>query len=189
MHADASLGELHEVIVEAMGWDGGHLHMFSDDITQYGTPDGDLGFADEGEFALADVLFEPGDRLRYIYDFGDDWDHDISTAPSNQPAHEPVQLWRAACLALISRVMRGRVRRTSPDALLDKPDDMFDRDVEWMELTAFTADERPGATLGIVSGTRRQGKTFPHRICHTGRAAGSGGPGAHLARSVAHRLR
>jgi uncharacterized protein len=50
--------------------------------------------------------------------------------------------------------------RTSPDVLPDKPDDMFDRDVEWMELAAFAADERPGATLGIVSGRRRQGKTF-----------------------------
>ena len=77
VHADAPLGERHEVIVAAMGWDGGHLHMFSDNITQYGAPDGDLGFADEGEFALAAVLFEPGDRLRYTYDFGDDWDHDI----------------------------------------------------------------------------------------------------------------
>ena len=75
--AGISLGELHEVIVAAMGWDGGHLHMFSDDITQYGAPDVDLGCADEDEFALADVLFEPGDRLRYTYDFGDDWDHDI----------------------------------------------------------------------------------------------------------------
>jgi hypothetical protein len=37
---------------------------------------------------------------------------------------------------------------------------MFDRDAEWMELTAFASDERPGATLGIVSGRRRQGKTF-----------------------------
>ncbi len=37
---------------------------------------------------------------------------------------------------------------------------MFDRDVEWMELTAFASDERPGATLGVVSGRRRQGKTF-----------------------------
>jgi AAA+ ATPase superfamily predicted ATPase len=37
---------------------------------------------------------------------------------------------------------------------------MFDRDVEWMELAAFTDDDRPGASLGIVSGRRRQGKTF-----------------------------
>jgi uncharacterized protein len=50
--------------------------------------------------------------------------------------------------------------RTLPDVLTAKPDDMFDRDVEWMELAAFAADERPGATLGIVSGRRRQGKTF-----------------------------
>src|ERR1700734_3901046 len=56
--------------------------------------------------------------------------------------------------------MIGRVMRTSPSVLSDKPDDMFDRDVEWMELAAFVADERPGATLGVVSGRRRQGKTF-----------------------------
>ena len=41
-----------------------------------------------------------------------------------------------------------------------KPDDMFDRDFEWMELVSFAADPRPGATLGVVSGRRRQGKTF-----------------------------
>jgi len=50
--------------------------------------------------------------------------------------------------------------RASSDVLAAKPDDMFDRDVEWMGLAAFAADERPGATLGIVSGRRRQGKTF-----------------------------
>ena len=41
-----------------------------------------------------------------------------------------------------------------------KPDDMFDRDFEWTELVSFAADARPGATLGVVSGRRRQGKTF-----------------------------
>ena len=46
------------------------------------------------------------------------------------------------------------------DDMLGKPDDMFDRDVEWTELTAFVGDERTGATLGVVSGRRRQGKTF-----------------------------
>jgi AAA+ ATPase superfamily predicted ATPase len=43
---------------------------------------------------------------------------------------------------------------------LEKPADMFDRDVEWMELAAFACDVRPGAMLGVVSGRRRQGKTF-----------------------------
>jgi uncharacterized protein len=50
--------------------------------------------------------------------------------------------------------------RTRLEHELAKPDDMFDRDVEWMELAAFASDARPGATLGVVSGRRRQGKTF-----------------------------
>ncbi|HUC27858.1 MAG TPA: ATP-binding protein [Streptosporangiaceae bacterium] len=41
-----------------------------------------------------------------------------------------------------------------------KPRDMFDRDFEWGELTRFASDSTPRATLGIVSGRRRQGKTF-----------------------------
>ncbi|WP_240956419.1 hypothetical protein [Micromonospora sp. HNM0581] len=43
---------------------------------------------------------------------------------------------------------------------LIKPPEIFDRDVEWAELARFATDERPGATLGVVSGRRRQGKTL-----------------------------
>jgi AAA+ ATPase superfamily predicted ATPase len=43
---------------------------------------------------------------------------------------------------------------------LSRPGDMFDREREWDALTRFAADERTGATLGVVSGRRRQGKTF-----------------------------
>ncbi|MFG1706351.1 ATP-binding protein [Nonomuraea sp. M3C6] len=43
---------------------------------------------------------------------------------------------------------------------LPKPADMFDRTWEWTQLTRFVLDEQPGASLGIVSGRRRQGKTF-----------------------------
>ncbi|MCG5448543.1 MULTISPECIES: AAA family ATPase [Micromonospora] len=43
---------------------------------------------------------------------------------------------------------------------LSKPAEIFDRDVEWAELVRFAADDRPGATLGVVSGRRRQGKTL-----------------------------
>lgn len=41
-----------------------------------------------------------------------------------------------------------------------KPAEVFDRDFEWSELARFVADEEPGPTLGIVSGRRRQGKTY-----------------------------
>ncbi|MEV5835093.1 ATP-binding protein [Nocardia sp. NPDC052112] len=44
---------------------------------------------------------------------------------------------------------------------------MFDRDYEWSALTRFVSDEQPGTTLGVVSGRRRQGKTFLlEAICH-----------------------
>ncbi|MEU6195510.1 ATP-binding protein [Streptomyces sp. NPDC047061] len=43
---------------------------------------------------------------------------------------------------------------------LPKPPDMFARDWEWSELTAFAADEGSEATMAVVSGRRRQGKSF-----------------------------
>jgi uncharacterized protein len=44
--------------------------------------------------------------------------------------------------------------------ILEKPSHVFDRDREWKGLADFTADPRPEATLGLVSGRRRQGKTY-----------------------------
>jgi uncharacterized protein len=43
---------------------------------------------------------------------------------------------------------------------VDKPAGMFDRDFEWSELVRFATYPGREATLGIVSGRRRQGKTF-----------------------------
>lgn len=43
--------------------------------------------------------------------------------------------------------------------LLRKPDALFDRVDEWNDLAAFAANDSPGASLGLVYGRRRQGKT------------------------------
>jgi AAA+ ATPase superfamily predicted ATPase len=43
---------------------------------------------------------------------------------------------------------------------VEKPSEMFDRDGEWAALDRFVSNAKPGATLGVVSGRRRQGKTF-----------------------------
>ncbi|MER5910907.1 plasmid pRiA4b ORF-3 family protein [Streptomyces sp. NPDC001982] len=85
--SDTSLGTLHDAIQVAFGWHGGHLHLFTDEFGRgYGDAarltDIDLGFGrgvgDEDATALGDMLAEEGARLRYVYDFGDDWEHGIT---------------------------------------------------------------------------------------------------------------
>ena len=75
--ADVTLRDLHGVIQQAMGWDDYHMHVFSTGWQEYGSPDPELGHADDRKVRLSQVLTGPGDRLRYTYDFGDDWEHNI----------------------------------------------------------------------------------------------------------------
>ena len=41
-----------------------------------------------------------------------------------------------------------------------RPADMFDRAWEWDALVRLCTDVSPGVTLGVVSGRRRQGKSY-----------------------------
>lgn len=68
-----------------------------------------------------------------------------------------------------------------------KPDRLFDRDTEWAGLVSFATDARQGATLGVVSGRRRQGKSYLLQAL----AAESGGiyfPALELTEAVSLRL-
>jgi Plasmid pRiA4b ORF-3-like protein len=79
--ADIRLDRLHDVIQAAMGWEDRHLHVFTKGTDRYGELDGDddfdLGHRDERAVPLKALLGTEGDSLRYEYDFGDGWDHDI----------------------------------------------------------------------------------------------------------------
>lgn len=44
--------------------------------------------------------------------------------------------------------------------MIDKPARIFDREFEWRHLSGFAARGRERAQLGVVSGRRRQGKTY-----------------------------
>lgn len=101
------LSELAELLEAAMGWLGGHLHSFDTGDTIYQRPDpgGDFGWGrrtvDEGTVTIADVLAEPKAKLRWDYDFGDGWQHDVvveSIGPANAGIDAPVCLaGRRAC--------------------------------------------------------------------------------------------
>ena len=75
----ATLDEVHDVIQAAFGWWNSHLHGFCIGGRDYGVPDPDWGLSqvlDETRYRL-DKLAAQGDKFRYVYDFGDDWDHDV----------------------------------------------------------------------------------------------------------------
>ncbi|MDN5933435.1 MAG: plasmid pRiA4b ORF-3 family protein, partial [Pseudonocardia sp.] len=90
--SDTTLAGLHDVLQVAMGWLDGHLHMFTVGDRLFGPPDPDAdpGQRDEATVRLDELLRATGDRLRYEYDFGDGWEHDVvleavETGPSAAP--------------------------------------------------------------------------------------------------------
>jgi Plasmid pRiA4b ORF-3-like protein len=75
--ADMSLARLHIVIQTAFGWDDSHMHVFETPYGKFGTADADLDFRAEKPVTVEQVAPEAGSKVRYTYDFGDDWNHDI----------------------------------------------------------------------------------------------------------------
>src|SRR6266568_1667867 len=77
LRADTRLDHLHELIVAAFGWQDYHMHSFASGPDEFGVPEPELGFIDERHVSLGELIGGVGDRLRYTYDFGDDWRHEI----------------------------------------------------------------------------------------------------------------
>ena len=80
--SDLTLDMVHAVMQIAFAWHGYHLHQFETACGAFGRPDddGDRGFeevGDESAAALAQVAAEEKAKIVYVYDFGDDWRHDI----------------------------------------------------------------------------------------------------------------
>ena len=77
---ELTLAGLHEVVQVAMGWTDSHLHEFDVDGARYGQGDPDWGFDEVRDEARAALfrLVGPGDRMGYLYDFGDGWAHRLT---------------------------------------------------------------------------------------------------------------
>ena len=80
--AELTLGQLHDVLQLAFGWQNCHMHDFRIGRERFGEPepdDGGMGLetSDERKARLSSVLGKAGAKAVYTYDFGDSWEHDI----------------------------------------------------------------------------------------------------------------
>ncbi len=100
---DFNLADLHYVLQTVMGWDNYHLHEFQIGDIRYSDPEfeeyGELCTEDEGDYALDEVIQRENMKFRYVYDFGDGWQHEI-TVEKIIPADEldPEDLSKPVCL-------------------------------------------------------------------------------------------
>ncbi|WP_137812394.1 plasmid pRiA4b ORF-3 family protein [Gandjariella thermophila] len=75
--ANISLARLHRVIQAAFGWTDSHLHAFETPYGDFGIADPAIGHRAEAPVSLEQVAPAEKSKIRYTYDFGDDWEHEI----------------------------------------------------------------------------------------------------------------
>jgi hypothetical protein len=71
---------LHDALQAVFGWTDSHLHQFEKDGKYWGVPeqdDYDTGLLDESRVPVSRVLRAEGDSMIYVYDFGDNWRHQV----------------------------------------------------------------------------------------------------------------
>jgi hypothetical protein len=91
---DCTFDRLHEHIQTAMGWTNSHLHQFDVDGQLYGDPAlleenfHEMNCRDSTITLISSVLSKdkPGLCMRYEYDFGDSWEHEVLFEGCPQPA-------------------------------------------------------------------------------------------------------
>lgn len=162
--AEIRLDRFHEVIQAAMGWEGYHMHVFTNGSAEYGLADPELGHQDERRTMLTELLTQPGDRIRYAYDFGDGWEHDIlveEVLAAEPDAPYPICLTgKGACPPEDCGGVWGyeRLREVLADTAHEEHEDMLD----WLGLDSasefdpsrFDVDEVNGA-VGLMGAARR----------------------------------
>lgn len=74
-----SLDRFHDIIQTIMGWTNSHLYGFTIDGIEYSPADDefDSEYEDTKGKTLTKLGLRPRQKIKYIYDFGDDWMHTI----------------------------------------------------------------------------------------------------------------
>src|SRR4029077_20164681 len=86
MPGTMTLGDLHQAIQAAMGWEDCHLHAFDVGGRRYGDRDTVDNVADENRLTRYTLLKSGVARFTYTYDFGDSWEHTVVIENRAPPA-------------------------------------------------------------------------------------------------------
>lgn len=85
MPANITFAAFHEIIQASFGWCNYHLYQFSPKgygsepaIGPSGIDEEDFEEQDSETVMLGDIFTKPKQTFNYIYDFGDDWAHQIT---------------------------------------------------------------------------------------------------------------
>ena len=134
-----TLARLHEIIQIAMGWTNSHLHMFIIDQTFYCPPDRDddrshFESKNEAHFTLRDLKEKIHHGFQYVYDFGDDWMHQITVEKTllvEKEQNSPVVLaGRRTCPPEDIGGIYGYMRAL--EVLQDPEDEEYQELCEWL---------------------------------------------------------
>ena len=86
VRSDIALPKLARILEQTMGWEGYHLHLFDVAGVLFGVTGEDADhLISEKAAKVHHVLPQIGTSLRWDYDFGDGWEHDVVTETIESP--------------------------------------------------------------------------------------------------------
>ena len=83
-----SLLELHRCIQLVFGWLDYHLFEFHVGSSQFGDAESELEDEDLDGIRLKDLQLKVGVRFLYLYDMGDEWEHDVEVTSMEEAPEE-----------------------------------------------------------------------------------------------------
>ena len=155
-----TLEKLHSVIQLCMGWDDMHLHQFLIDRTCYSLPDEeDLWQTsrpkNEAKFTLQDLEKKIQPKFQYIYDFGDDWIHQITVEKILPPAEgqsSPVLITgRRACPPEDVGGIHGYMHLL--EVLSDPEDEEYEDMTDWLDMDFFDPAQFGKEDIAVINAT------------------------------------
>ncbi|MGQ0837581.1 plasmid pRiA4b ORF-3 family protein [Actinokineospora sp.] len=136
--SNSTLEQVHHIIQRAFGWESYHMWVFDTPQGEFGVEDQELGHRSAASKSLRSSAPRVGSHLRYTYDFGDDWEHDILVehvgAAASDTAYPRCLTGRRACPPEDCGGVWGY--QILVEILADPDHEEHDERLEWLSLAS-----------------------------------------------------